>query len=108
MRGKSHLNYSTTIFAFPFWMVIILIAEVAYSLDESLTSFKTVKFESLGQGIIHVLPTINATAVLNSINLVGSHLNKLSSAFFVECFMLLFKFSQLSLVQCKSMFKLHW
>ena len=70
MRGKSHLNNGTTIFTFPFWMVIILMAEIAYSLDESLTSFKAIEFKSLGQSVIHMLPAINTTAVLNCVDLV--------------------------------------
>ena len=105
--GKSDLNHGASFFTLPLGMVIILIAEVADFLDKCLTSFESVEFECLDQGILNVREPFNTTLILNGVDFVCGHLDQLRPAEFIESLVFLLDSRQLRLVQSKSMLELH-
>lgn len=89
-------------------MVVVLIAEMADSLNEMLASLEAVEFEGLHECVSNVLKPFNTISVLDRIYFVRGHLDQLVSAEFVECLMLLLDFGQLSGMQGETMLELHW
>lgn len=107
MGGEAHLDDFATSLAFPLGMVVIFITEFTNGLDKSLSSLKTVKLEGLDQGVLNVLEPSNTITVFNCIDFVGSHLDKLGAAQFIERLMLILDFLQLGHVKSELMLELH-
>ena len=87
VRCKSNFNILSSIWGRPFWMMIMLLSEFAYRLNESLTLFEWIKLKSLGDGIITwVIPSRNTSGIDNVLNSSLVHFLEFINTFFIESF----------------------
>jgi len=87
VRSKSYFNVLSSIRGRPFWMMIVLLSEFAYRLNESLTLFEWTKLKSLGDGIIAwVIPSRNTSGIDNVLNSSLVHFFEFIYTLFIESF----------------------
>ena len=107
MRSKLNWDLLASIRAMPFWMMIFFFTEFAYSLDEGLSLFKTIKFKCFGKSIkvITIIPSLNTTSFDNISDLGLIHLLEFINTSFIECSELGFEFPKVCLCHREAFLK---
>ena len=105
------MHQSATIVTPPLGVVILLVAVHVHHLDKGLCLLKGFELEGLGEGhgsiSLDLLGPAGITrSILDSINLIGIHLNQLRFAQFVEGSMLIMDFFQELVISSESIVEL--